>query len=122
MAKVARSLGRPTSLAHLERGASVALQYVDSQHQVTQAYPDNPNGAQAGLAGITAKRWAGLGHDAASRAGLSNQSECLQRSCLGENMGLGFDCFATRERLLARFRCVPGGGSGYPSRAQGRCL
>jgi len=46
--------GKTDDLAHLERGASVALQYVDSQHQVTQAYPDNPNGAQAGLAGITA--------------------------------------------------------------------
>ncbi|MEM7100395.1 MAG: phosphoribosylformylglycinamidine synthase [Pseudomonadota bacterium] len=32
----------------------VALQYVDHNYQVTEIYPANPNGAQAGLAGITA--------------------------------------------------------------------
>ena len=34
--------------------AEVALQYVDDQHQITQTYPHNPNGAIAGLAGVTA--------------------------------------------------------------------
>ena len=32
----------------------VCMQYVDNTHQVTQVYPANPNGAQNGLAGLTA--------------------------------------------------------------------
>jgi phosphoribosylformylglycinamidine synthase len=43
--------------AHAARflaSADVALQYVDNHHAVTERYPANPNGAQQGLAGITA--------------------------------------------------------------------
>ena len=43
--------------AHLEDlhgTGQVALQYVDANHAVTERYPDNPNGAVAGLAGVTA--------------------------------------------------------------------
>ena len=32
----------------------VALQYVDSHHQVTERYPYNPNGAPKGIAGVLA--------------------------------------------------------------------
>ncbi len=41
--------------AHLERLAaagSIAAQYVDNRHQVTYAYPANPNGSVRGLAGV----------------------------------------------------------------------
>ena len=30
------------------------MQYVDSRHQIANRYPDNPNGAVKGLAGLTA--------------------------------------------------------------------
>ena len=38
----------------LEAAGAVAAQYVDNDHQVTEAYPANPNGAVQGLAGATA--------------------------------------------------------------------
>ena len=38
----------------LEAASAVAAQYVDNHHQVTEAYPANPNGAVQGLAGATA--------------------------------------------------------------------
>lgn len=41
-------------LPALESKRQVALQYVDAGHAVTELYPDNPNGAAAGLAGVTA--------------------------------------------------------------------
>ncbi len=34
--------------------SQVAMRYVDSRHRPTQLYPDNPNGAVDGLAGLTA--------------------------------------------------------------------
>lgn len=39
----------------LQAQQQLALQYVDAHHSVTERYPDNPNGAVAGLAGVTAK-------------------------------------------------------------------
>jgi phosphoribosylformylglycinamidine synthase len=39
-----------------EHGADVCLQYVDNHHAVTGHYPENPNGADRGLAGMTAAR------------------------------------------------------------------
>jgi phosphoribosylformylglycinamidine synthase len=33
---------------------NVDLQYVDNHHQVTEHYPENPNGADSGLAGLSA--------------------------------------------------------------------
>lgn len=45
---------RPADLAALQRDNQVALEYVDAQHEPTERYPDNPNGAAAGLAGVTA--------------------------------------------------------------------
>jgi phosphoribosylformylglycinamidine synthase len=36
------------------RAGQVALQYVDNRHAVTERYPANPNGAERGLAGLTA--------------------------------------------------------------------
>ncbi len=35
-------------------GNQISMQYVDSYHNVTEQYPDNPNGAPLGLAGLTA--------------------------------------------------------------------
>jgi phosphoribosylformylglycinamidine synthase len=37
-----------------EQADQVSLQYVDNRHQVTERYPANPNGAERGLAGLTA--------------------------------------------------------------------
>jgi phosphoribosylformylglycinamidine synthase len=56
---IAHGEGRSEFLddAHAARflaSADVALQYVDNHHAVTERYPANPNGAQQGLAGITA--------------------------------------------------------------------
>jgi phosphoribosylformylglycinamidine synthase len=41
-------------LKELSQRGQVALNYVDSQHQLTERYPHNPNGASQGLAGLTA--------------------------------------------------------------------
>ena len=41
-------------LKELNQRGQVALNYVDSQHQLTERYPHNPNGASQGLAGLTA--------------------------------------------------------------------
>ncbi len=41
-------------LNRLQEANQLALTYVDSAHQPTLNYPDNPNGAPAGLAGVTA--------------------------------------------------------------------
>ena len=41
-------------LQQLNQRGQVALNYVDSQHQLTERYPHNPNGASQGLAGLTA--------------------------------------------------------------------
>ena len=41
-------------LDELQSDQQVALQYVDHKHRVTEEYPANPNGAQLGLAGVTA--------------------------------------------------------------------
>lgn len=41
-------------LAALQSNNQLAMQYVDSRHQVASLYPDNPNGAIEGLAGLTA--------------------------------------------------------------------
>ena len=38
----------------LFKGKHVAMQYVDSHHQITERYPYNPNGAAQGLAGVLA--------------------------------------------------------------------
>jgi len=43
-------------LHDLQQGNDVALQYVDASHRVAQRYPDNPNGAPEGLAGVVAKQ------------------------------------------------------------------
>ena len=36
------------------RSGQASLQYVDNAHQITERYPANPNGAEQGLAGISA--------------------------------------------------------------------
>ncbi len=45
---------READLQALQNAGQIGVQYVDANHQVTQLYPDNPNGAAAGLAGVTA--------------------------------------------------------------------
>ena len=40
--------------AEIEARKQTALRYVDAQHQIATSYPDNPNGAPDGLAGLTA--------------------------------------------------------------------
>jgi phosphoribosylformylglycinamidine synthase len=45
-----------SDLQRLTDAMQVALQYVDANHEVTELYPDNPNGAVAGLAGVTANQ------------------------------------------------------------------
>lgn len=40
----------------LSGAGQLALQYVDNNHQITEHYPANPNGAVQGLAGITANQ------------------------------------------------------------------
>ncbi len=42
------------NLAALQSNNQLAMQYVDSRHQIANRYPDNPNGAVEGLAGLTA--------------------------------------------------------------------
>ena len=37
-----------------QHAGEVCLQYVDNKHEVTERYPANPNGAEQGLAGLTA--------------------------------------------------------------------
>ncbi len=44
----------PDDLGQLASSGLVAAQYVDTHHQVSQAYPANPNGSADGLAGVTA--------------------------------------------------------------------
>lgn len=55
---VAHGEGRPelsdADAAELARHQQVALRYVDASHNVAAFYPDNPNGAPDGLAGLTA--------------------------------------------------------------------
>ena len=55
---VAHGEGRPEfrdgDFALVEKRQQVALRYVDAKHQVAGHYPDNPNGAPDGLAGLTA--------------------------------------------------------------------
>ena len=55
---VAHGEGRPEfrdgDFALVEERRQVALRYVDAKHQVAGHYPDNPNGAPDGLAGLTA--------------------------------------------------------------------
>jgi phosphoribosylformylglycinamidine synthase len=41
-------------LQALNQTTQVALEYVDASYRVTEQYPDNPNGAEAGLAGVIA--------------------------------------------------------------------
>ena len=43
-----------TDLSQLQQMDQVAMSYVDPAGQTTQLYPHNPNGAPAGLAGVTA--------------------------------------------------------------------
>jgi len=40
----------------LHSAARIAMQYVDAKHRVAERYPDNPNGAPLGLAGVVANR------------------------------------------------------------------
>ncbi|NCF43437.1 MAG: phosphoribosylformylglycinamidine synthase [Proteobacteria bacterium] len=55
---VAHGEGRPelsnAAAAALVQRQQVALRYVDAGHNVAALYPDNPNGAPGGLAGLTA--------------------------------------------------------------------
>jgi phosphoribosylformylglycinamidine synthase len=44
----------PEHFAQLRNNNQIAMQYVDSDHEVTAVYPSNPNGAIEGLAGLTA--------------------------------------------------------------------
>ncbi len=44
----------PDQLSRLVAAGSLAAQYVDNHHQVTETYPANPNGAPKGLAGLLA--------------------------------------------------------------------
>ena len=44
------------ALTNLQAAGQIALEYVNARHCTTQQYPDNPNGAVAGLAGVTANR------------------------------------------------------------------
>ena len=41
--------------AGLIEGGQVALRYIDNNLCVTEAYPANPNGSPAGIAGVTSK-------------------------------------------------------------------
>jgi phosphoribosylformylglycinamidine synthase len=43
----------PEDFARLATQGQIALNYVDAQHQITERYPHNPNGASQGLAGLT---------------------------------------------------------------------
>jgi phosphoribosylformylglycinamidine synthase len=54
---VAHGEGRPEfrdAGAAAQSALQVALRYVDANYAVTEVYPDNPNGAPEGLAGLTA--------------------------------------------------------------------
>jgi phosphoribosylformylglycinamidine synthase len=54
---VAHGEGRPefrSSHGPALTAPQVALRYVDANHAITERYPDNPNGAPEGLAGLTA--------------------------------------------------------------------
>lgn len=42
------------ALSALQEGQQIALRYVDANYEIASRYPDNPNGAVDGLAGITA--------------------------------------------------------------------
>jgi phosphoribosylformylglycinamidine synthase I len=42
----------PEDLADLDRAGQIVLQYVDHQGRPTQAYPENPNGSPAAIAGL----------------------------------------------------------------------
>lgn len=44
-----------SDLAQLKAAGGIAVQYVDNYGQVTDRYPANPNGSQAGLAGVTSR-------------------------------------------------------------------
>lgn len=44
----------PAAMSALQANGDVALRYVDHEHQPTEAYPFNPNGAAGGLAGVVA--------------------------------------------------------------------
>jgi len=54
---VAHGEGRATfaagGLARAEQSGTLALRYADSQGQLTERYPANPNGSPAGIAGLT---------------------------------------------------------------------
>ena len=45
---------RGDDLSNLQQAGQVAISYVDPTDKTTMVYPHNPNGAPAGLAGITA--------------------------------------------------------------------
>jgi len=44
----------PEDQAALQAANGLALQYIDNRGDVTEAYPANPNGSPAGIAGVTA--------------------------------------------------------------------
>ncbi|NKB97459.1 MAG: phosphoribosylformylglycinamidine synthase [Pseudomonadales bacterium] len=46
--------GSDNSLATIKENSQFALRYVQANHDVATRYPDNPNGAEDGLAGLTA--------------------------------------------------------------------
>jgi phosphoribosylformylglycinamidine synthase len=45
-------LESPEALAELDRAGQIVLKYADSQGRPTEAYPDNPNGSPAAVAGV----------------------------------------------------------------------
>lgn len=45
---------KPENLAAVRAQGQIALRYVQANHEVAVRYPDNPNGADEGLAGLTA--------------------------------------------------------------------
>ncbi len=45
-------LGSSQGLAELDRAGQIVLQYADRDGRPTQAYPENPNGSPAAVAGV----------------------------------------------------------------------
>lgn len=50
-----RAVASPEDFAALNAGNQISLRYVDSQGNVTQHYPLNPNGSPEGISGVTSK-------------------------------------------------------------------
>jgi phosphoribosylformylglycinamidine synthase len=49
------TFAQDTMMSQLKAAQSIAVQYVDNHDQVTEHYPENPNGSPAGIAGVCSK-------------------------------------------------------------------